>query len=294
MFSRTRLSIVVLAVIFCLAVLRWSQAPAPAQAQIDNDTFAGYTARSIGPAVMGGRISALVAFPGKRLTIYVGAAAGGIFKSEDGGLTFQPIFDKMNSPSIGAIADRSQQPESPLGRHRRKLDAQQRLGGRRRLQDHRWRRELDQRWPARQRTHLARADPSRKTATRSTFAPWATPGTTMTNVGSTRPRTAAKPGPTSFTPTHSTGCGDVAFDAADPNTLYASLWPFRRYPYSFNSGGSTGGIFKSTDGGSHLEADPQRPARRRSRAHRDRHHAGQSQAYLGRRRSQEDRTLSLR
>src|ERR1700760_2644988 len=112
MFSRMRLSIVVPAVLLCLASAGWSQAaPAASQTQIDNDTFAGYTARSIGPAVMGGRISAIAAIPGKRLTIFVGAAAGGIFKSEDGGVTFKPIFDKVNSPSIGSIAIDPQNPK---------------------------------------------------------------------------------------------------------------------------------------------------------------------------------------
>ncbi len=46
-----------------------------------------------------------------------------------------------------------------------------------------------------------------------------------------------------------TGCADIAVDPNDPNTVYATGWEFRRYPYSFNSGGMNSGMYKSTDGG---------------------------------------------
>ena len=69
---------------------------------IDSDTFGGLEARSIGPAVMSGRIAALDVAVGDRLTIYVGAAGGGLWKSVDGGLQFSPVFDK-HAQSIGAV-----------------------------------------------------------------------------------------------------------------------------------------------------------------------------------------------
>jgi photosystem II stability/assembly factor-like uncharacterized protein len=46
-----------------------------------------------------------------------------------------------------------------------------------------------------------------------------------------------------------TGAIDLVMDAQDHNTLYAAMYARRRTPYSFASGGSTGGIFKTTDGG---------------------------------------------
>ncbi len=51
---------------------------------------------------MSGRVAAIDAVPGDRLTIYAGTAGGGVWKSVDGGLQFKPIFDKYNQ-SIGAI-----------------------------------------------------------------------------------------------------------------------------------------------------------------------------------------------
>ena len=54
---------------------------------------------------MGGRIADIAAVhEGQRLTIYVGSASGGVWKSVDGGTTFKPIFDKQPSLSIGSIA----------------------------------------------------------------------------------------------------------------------------------------------------------------------------------------------
>ncbi len=87
-----------------LAAGRLASAPAARSedVRIDADTFGGIEARSIGPAAMSGRISAIDAVPGDRLTIWVGAAGGGLWKSVDGGLEFKPVFDKYNQ-SIGAI-----------------------------------------------------------------------------------------------------------------------------------------------------------------------------------------------
>src|ERR1700690_114221 len=72
---------------------------------LDSDTLSGLPIRAIGPAAMGGRIADIAAVhEGQRLTIYVGSASGGVWKSVDSGITFKPIFDKQPSLSIGAIA----------------------------------------------------------------------------------------------------------------------------------------------------------------------------------------------
>jgi hypothetical protein len=60
--------------------------------------------REIGPANPGGRISAIVGVPGDPRVFYVGAAAGGVFKTTNAGTTFDPIFDQQSVQSIGDIA----------------------------------------------------------------------------------------------------------------------------------------------------------------------------------------------
>src|SRR6202011_958042 len=59
--------------------------------------------RSIGPSV-GGRVSRVAGVPGDPYTYYAATAAGGVWKSEDGGISFKPIFDDQPISSIGSIA----------------------------------------------------------------------------------------------------------------------------------------------------------------------------------------------
>ncbi len=60
--------------------------------------------RNLGPAVGGGRVTTVVGIPGKPNVYYVGAAGGGVFLTQDGGLSWKPIFEKESTASIGAIA----------------------------------------------------------------------------------------------------------------------------------------------------------------------------------------------
>src|SRR2546425_13175838 len=62
--------------------------PQPAPVKIDSETISGLGARNIGSAAMSGRVAALDAVhEGQRLTVYVGAASGGVWKSVNGGTT---------------------------------------------------------------------------------------------------------------------------------------------------------------------------------------------------------------
>ena len=75
-----------------------------AAVKVDSETISGLGARNIGSAAMSGRIAALAAVhEGNRLTVYLGAASGGVWKSVNGGTTFKPVFDKQPVQSIGAV-----------------------------------------------------------------------------------------------------------------------------------------------------------------------------------------------
>src|SRR5215469_9622866 len=73
---------------------------------IDSGTISGLGARNIGSAAMSGRISALAGYddPSGKVTLFVGSASGGVWKSTDGGTIFKPVFDEQPVQSIGAIA----------------------------------------------------------------------------------------------------------------------------------------------------------------------------------------------
>ena len=59
--------------------------------------------RFLGP-VVDNRIASFAAAPGDHLNYYAGAASGGIFKSENGGGEWKPVFDDQNVAAIGALA----------------------------------------------------------------------------------------------------------------------------------------------------------------------------------------------
>src|SRR6516162_11565302 len=78
--------------------------PTSGAPQLADVLFKNLKARSIGPAVMGGRVSDIAIDPRNPFVFYVALGHGGIFKSGDAGVSFDPIFDKQPVLSIGAIA----------------------------------------------------------------------------------------------------------------------------------------------------------------------------------------------
>src|SRR6478752_3706180 len=91
--------------LICL-ILVSASALAANEASYNSATISGLGARNIGSAAMSGRISAIagVKEPSGKITLFVGAASGGIWKSDDGGTRFRPVFDEQPVQSIGAIA----------------------------------------------------------------------------------------------------------------------------------------------------------------------------------------------
>ena len=91
--------------IFLLASAALTITPAAAQS-FDSAAISGLGVRNIGSATMSGRISAIAGrqeADGK-VTLLIGSASGGVWKSEDGGTSFHPVFDKEPVKSIGAVA----------------------------------------------------------------------------------------------------------------------------------------------------------------------------------------------
>src|SRR5258705_9507864 len=97
-----KLFIPLAAVVICLALQTVAVAQTPPK--FDSETISGLGARNIGSAKMSGRIAAIDAVQeGQRLTIFVGSASGGVWKSVNGGATYKPVFDKQPVQSIGAV-----------------------------------------------------------------------------------------------------------------------------------------------------------------------------------------------
>ncbi len=237
-----------------LAPVLTAQQPAPVQ--VDSETISGLGARNIGSAAMSGRIAALAAVhEGARLTVYAGAASGGVWKSVNGGTTFKPVFDKQPVQSIGAIAI---DPKNPrviwVGTGEAWMRNSVSIG------DGVYK-SVDggENWTnlgLRTSEHIAKIliDP---TETNTVYV--CVPGRLWSD-SDERGVYKTTDGGKSWTnilkgSNASTGCSLLSMDPAHPKTLYAGMWDFRRRGWTFRSGGegptapSGSGLFKSTDGG---------------------------------------------
>jgi photosystem II stability/assembly factor-like uncharacterized protein len=210
--------------------------------------------RMIGP-FRGGRTRALAGVPGQAGVFYIGQGDGGVWKSNDYGRTWNPIFDSQPTQSIGAIAVAPSDPNiiyvgSGEGLHRPDLSVG---NGIYKSTD------AGKTW-----THLALEnaqqipalaidphDPNRLFAAvlGHPYGPSAERGIfRSTDGGVTWQKVLYKD--------DNTGGSDIAMDPADPNVLYAALWEAREGPWEDGNifSGTGGGLFKSTDGGNTWKA----------------------------------------
>src|SRR3982751_2179091 len=77
---------------------------------IPADAFSGLKARSIGPAVASGRVMSIAVDRSNKAVIYIGSASGGVWKTVNGGASWQPIFDTQGSFSIGWVTIDAKRP----------------------------------------------------------------------------------------------------------------------------------------------------------------------------------------
>ncbi|MBN8676164.1 MAG: hypothetical protein J0L56_18680, partial [Chitinophagales bacterium] len=95
--------IALLSVLLCMACFIQAQ-------KITLDQFRNLKPRNVGPAGMSGRITAIDAVVANPNIIYVGAASGGIWKTENSGHTWLPVFDEQPLQNIGSIAIQQSNP----------------------------------------------------------------------------------------------------------------------------------------------------------------------------------------
>ncbi|MEA2238142.1 MAG: hypothetical protein QOC81_2866 [Thermoanaerobaculia bacterium] len=239
-----------------------SSAPSPVPStpstpvKVDSETISGLGARNIGSAAMSGRIAALDGVrEGNRLTLYVGAASGGVWKSVNGGTTFKPVFDKQPTQSIGAVAIDPKNPKTiwvGSGEAWTRNSVSYGNGVYKST-------DAGDNWtnvglPNSERIAKIAIDPS---DTNTVYV--CVPGKLWSD-SDDRGVFKTTDGGKSWTKVLkganlSTGCSMLSLDRANPKTLFAGMWDFRRKGWSFRSGGdgpdaaSGSGLFKSTDGG---------------------------------------------
>ena len=79
---------------------------------LSSGTFSGLKFRSVGPALMSGRISDIAVHPKDQSTWYLGVGSGGVWKTENAGTTWKSIFDGQGSYSIGCVQIDAKQPST--------------------------------------------------------------------------------------------------------------------------------------------------------------------------------------
>jgi photosystem II stability/assembly factor-like uncharacterized protein len=203
--------------------------------------------RFVGP--MGNRVATVIGEPGNPNVIYAGAADGGVWKTEDGGTNWKPIFDKEDNSPIGALAMAPSEhnivwagtgepwlirPFWALG------DGVYKSTDAGRTWNHMG---LDA------TGHIARIviDPRNSDrlfvcAIGQAFRPQHERGIFRTLDG-------GKTWQQVLFVNDNTGCSDLAMDPTDPNTLVAGMWQVSIHTWDIDSGGTSGGVYVSHDGG---------------------------------------------
>jgi len=212
----------------------------------DSDEEPGLKYRLLGP-VNGGRASRVVGIPGDPRTYYLSTAAGGVWKSSNGGGTWKSVFDDQPVSSIGSVAlahgntnivyvgSGEANIRGNVGEGNgiyRSLD-----GGN--SWDHVWKAE------GQIGTIVVSPNDDNVIFAAALGSPF--------GAGPERGVYRSKDGGDSWEQVlyvdEDTGASDVAFDESNPNILFAGMWQTRRYPWDMISGGPGSGLYMSRDGG---------------------------------------------
>jgi photosystem II stability/assembly factor-like uncharacterized protein len=218
--------------------------------QVPENTYQDLHWRMIGP-FRGGRTRAATGVPNQPNVFYIGQVNGGVWKSDDSGRTWNPIFDHESTQSIGAIAVAPSNPNiiyvaSGEGLHRPDLSVG---NGIYKSND------AGKTW-----THLGLRDgfqiPALAIDPRDPNKVFAAvlghPYGPNEERGLFRSTDGGQTWQKAIYKDENTGASDVEIDPSNPDVMYASMWEAREGPWEDGNevNGTGGGLFKSTDGGS--------------------------------------------
>jgi len=232
---------IALSLLLCAAVQAFAQSP------INSGMFGVMEARQLGPGTMSGRITSIVGVNSDSKVLYVGTAGGGVWKSVNAGASYKPLFDKY-CQSIGAIAIDQKNPNTLyVGTGESNMRNSVSIGnGMYKSTD------AGDNWKfigLDSTEHISKiiVHPGKPS-----IVYVAVPGPLWSD-SKHRGLYKSEDGGEHWTKilykNEQTGCADLLMDPSNPDVLFASMWQFRRQPFSFNSGGEGSGLFKSTDGG---------------------------------------------
>ena len=252
-FSRMRFFAFTILALFLFSVIQLKAEKKKGKEDVKNDTIkssqvSGLKLRSIGPAFTSGRIADFAVNPNKPGEYFVAAASGGIWKTENNGTTFKPVFDSYGAYSIGCLKidpNNSNVIWAGTGEnnHQRALgygngiyksvnggDSWKNMG----LKESR-------------QIGMIAVDPRNSdivyvAAEGSVWGPGGDRGLYKTTDG-------GKNWEKVLEISENTGCNSVVLDPRNPDVVYATSEQRRRHVYTKIGGGPESAIWKSTDGG---------------------------------------------
>ena len=212
------------------------------------ELFGDLKARHIGPAIMSGRITDLEVHPTNARIIYAGTAGGGVWKSTNGGATFNPIFDDY-CQSIGAVAVDPSNPDNVVWVGTGEVWTRNSVSigdGLYRTTDggSTW-----QHMGFEKSERIAGIQVNPKNPNEVYVAVLGPLWNDSDERGLYKTTDGGKTWNKILYVNQTTGCSDLALDPKNPEIVYASFWEVRRTPWSFKSGGYNSALYKSTDGG---------------------------------------------
>ncbi|WKN33286.1 hypothetical protein PZB74_08030 [Porifericola rhodea] len=210
--------------------------------------FKNLNIRNVGPANMSGRITAIDVATNNVKTIYLGAASGGVWKSENGGTAWTSIFDDQPTVNIGAIAIQPDNSEvvwvgTGEGNPRNSMNLGQGIF-----------KSLDagKSWQfmgleKTKTIHRIIVDPT--DGNTIYVGAMGDPFTPNEHRGVYKSTDGGKSWKKILYTNDQSGVADMVMDPHNPNKIFVAMYEHRRTPYSFTSGGPGSGLFLSLDGG---------------------------------------------
>ncbi|MEM6804906.1 MAG: hypothetical protein AAF696_26145, partial [Bacteroidota bacterium] len=219
----------------------------PAQ-KLDLSKLEKLNIRNVGPANMSGRITAIDVVEDDPNTLFVGAASGGVWRSDNGGSAWRPIFDDQPTQNIGALAIQQNNPSiiwvgTGEGNPRNSMNLGMGIfksvdGG------NNWKHMGLEATKTIHRIITHPTDPNiiYVGAMGNPFTPNADRGLYKSTDGGLSWKKI-------LFSNQQSGIADLVMDPKNPNKLIATLYEHRRTPYSFTSGGAGSGLFITYDAG---------------------------------------------
>jgi len=212
------------------------------------ELFGDIAARQIGPALMSGRIIDMEVHPTNAQVIYTGTAGGGVWKSNDGGASYSPIFDN-HIQSIGQVAVDPNDPDQTIWVGTGEIWTRNSVS----IGDGLYRtKDGGNNWEKIGFENSERISGIEIHPENSNVVYVSVLGALWSDSderGIYKTTDGGKTWKNILSINAGTGAADFVMDPNNPDVLYAAMWEHRRTAWDFNSGGTGSGLYKSIDGG---------------------------------------------